>query len=394
MDTEKPETTPARKKSRFGLWLAIIVVIIVAVVAAVLLSSRGNARVNSEPTGPVTVAVVKVEREDLFKEKPLPAEFRPFAEVELHAKVSGYVDKMNVDFGDKVKAGQLLATLEIPELHDELNNARANEQRTDADYTNAHLIYDRMQQVNKEHPNLVAQQDLDTVRAKEDTTAAAIAAAKAEVSRYETLLKYTQITAPFDGVITKRYVDPGALIQAATGSSTQAMPLFRISDNYHLRLDFYVTQEDVKSVHVGDPVKIRIDSLGGKTLTAKITRFTSRVEETTRLMETEIEVPNPDLELVPGTYVSVMFKVDERPHALAVPPEALSGEKNPTVYVVNANHEIESRPVTLGIETPERYEIISGLQEGELVMLGGRSMVHPGQKVEIKLLDRAANETK
>jgi RND family efflux transporter MFP subunit len=372
----------------------MIVVVIGAVVVAVSLSSHGNAHVSSESTGPVTVAVAKVEREDLFKEKPLPAEFRPFAEVELHAKVSGYVDKMNVDFGDKVKAGQLLATLEIPELHDELSNARAIEQRTHADYTNAHLIYDRMQQVNKEHPNLVAQQDLDTARAKEDTAVAAIASAKADVSKYETLVNYTQITAPFDGVITKRYVDPGALIQAATGSSTQAMPLFRISDNYQLRLDFYVTQEDVKAVHVGDPVKIRLDSLGGKTLTAKITRFTSRVEETTRLMETEIEVPNPDLELVPGMYVSVMFKVDEHLHTLAIPPEALSGEKNPTVYVVNANHEIESRPVTLGLETPERYEITSGLQEGELVMLGGRSMVHPGQKVEAKLMDRAANETK
>ena len=99
-------------------------------------------------------------------------------------------------------------------------------------------------------------------------------------------------------MITKRYVDPGALIQAAAGSSTQAMALFRISDNYHLRLDFFVTQEDVKSVHIGDPVKIRVDSLGGKTLTAKISRFTSRVEETTRLMETEVEVPNPDLQLV------------------------------------------------------------------------------------------------
>ena len=373
---------------------ASIPVAIGLLAAVALMSSCEKKQSSSETASAVTVAVVKVERADLIKEKPLFAEFRPFAEVELHAKVSGYVDKINVDFGDKVKAGQLLATLEVPELGDELSNARAVEQRAEADYTNAHLIYNRMQEVNKEHPNLVAQQDLDTVRAKDDTAAAAIAGAKADVSKYENLVKYTRITAPFDGVITKRYVDRGALIQAATGSSTQAMPLVRISDNYHLRLDFFVTQEDVKSVHVGDPVKIRIDSLGGKTLTAKITRFTSRVEETTRLMETEIEVPNPDLELVPGMYVSVMFKVDEHLRTLAVPPEALSGEKNPNVYVVNANHEIESRPVTLGLETPERYEIASGLQEGDLVMLGGRSMVHPGQKVEIKMTDRAANETK
>ncbi len=399
MDIEKSPPTPAPvppvKTPPRLLWLAVAVVILAAVIFLAARSPRSHAHTaTGDVSGPVTVAVVKVEREDLFKEKPLPAEFRPYAEVELHAKVSGYVDRLNVDFGDKVKSGQLLATLEVPELHDELNNARAVQVRAEADYTNAHLINERMQKVNREHPNLVAQQDLDTASAKEDTAAAAIAAAKADVSKYETLVKYTKITAPFDGVVTKRYVDPGALIQAATGSATQAMPLVRVSDNYRLRLDFYVSQEDVQSVHVGDSVKIRVDTLGGKTLTGTISRFTSRVEETTRLMEVEVEVPNPNLELVPGMYASVMFKVKEHPHTLTVPPEAISGEKNPTVYVVNANHEIESRPVTLGIETADRYEITSGLQEGELVLVGVRSMVHPGQKVDVKLMERAANETK
>jgi RND family efflux transporter MFP subunit len=398
MDIEKSQpagapTPPAKEPPRL-LWMAAVVVIIAVIVVVALRLPHGNPRTPAETGGPVTVAVAKVERADLFKEKPLPAEFRPYAEVELHAKVSGYVDQINVDFGDKVKGGQLLATLEVPELADELSNARAVQQRAEVDYTNAHLINERMQKVNQEHPNLVAQQDLDTARAKEDTAAAAIAAAKADVSKYETLTKYTKITAPFDGVITKRYVDPGTLIQAATGSATQAMPVVRVSDNYRLRLDFYVTQEDVKSVRVGDPVKIRIDALGGKTLNGTISRFTSRVEETTRLMEVEIEVPNPKLEFVPGMYVSVMFRVEEHPHVLAVPPEAISGEKNPTVYVVNANREIESRPVTLGVETSDRFEITSGLQEGELVMIGGRSLVHPGEKVEPKLMERAANETR
>ena len=176
MDTEKSQTSPAPKTSRRGLWIGQLV----AVTVSALLSSCGKGPAASEPASSVTVSVAKVEREDLIKEKPLPAEFRPFAEVELHAKVSGYVDKMNVDFGDKVKAGQLLATLEVPELGDELRNARAVEQRTDADYTNAHLIFQRIQEVNKEHPNLVAQQDLDTARAKEDSAAAAIASAKAD----------------------------------------------------------------------------------------------------------------------------------------------------------------------------------------------------------------------
>src|SRR5208283_2177990 len=172
-----------------------------------------------------TVAVAKVCREDLYKKITIPAEFRPYEDVELHAKVSGYVDQMNVDFGDKVKAGQLLATLEVPELQDELHNAIATEQKAEADYTNANLIYMRLTAVNRDHPNLVAQQDLDTAEANDHTTAAAIAAAKADREKYQTLVAYTKITAPFDGVITHRYADPGSLIQAGTASDTQSMPL-------------------------------------------------------------------------------------------------------------------------------------------------------------------------
>src|ERR1035441_8243730 len=148
----------------------------------------------------LVVAVARVTREDLFKEVTFTAEFRPYEEVELHAKVSGFVREIKVDFGDRVKAGQLLATLEVPELQDELHSAIATEQKAEAEYTNAHLIFMRLAAVNKEHPNLVAQQDLDTAEAKDSTTAAAIAATKADVDKYNTLVAYTRITAPFDEI--------------------------------------------------------------------------------------------------------------------------------------------------------------------------------------------------
>jgi len=334
----------------------------------------------------VAVAVARVTREDLCNRVTIPAEFRPYMEVELHAKVSGYVREMKVDFGDRVKSNQLLATLEVPELHDELHNAIATEQKAEADYTNAHLIYLRLAAVNKEHPNLVAQQDLDTAEAKDLTTAAAIAATKADVAKFNTLVAYTFITAPFDGVITKRYADPGALIQAGTASDTQALPLVRVSDNYRLRLDFFVSQKYVKDTHVGDPVEVRVESLGGKNFTGIITRTTERVEEQTRKLTVEIEVPNPSLELVPGTYAAVVLKVESRPHALAIPTEAVPTGQQSSVYVVNDKDEIEERPVTLGLETPTRYEVTAGLKEGDLVLIGRRSKVKPGQKVEPKLI--------
>jgi RND family efflux transporter MFP subunit len=338
-------------------------------------------------TRAVSVAVARVSREDLYNEVTIPAEFRPYLKVELHAKVSGYVDQIKVDIGDQVKAGQLLARLEVPELRDELARARAAEKRAEADYKEAHLIYSRLQAVNKEHSNLVAQQDLDAAEAKDGTTEAAITGARAEVQRDQTLLAYTQITAPFDGVITHRYADPGSLIQAGTTSDTQSMPLVCLSDNYRLRLDFPVSVAYVKDIQLGTPVEVRVESLKGKPFKGTISRSTQKVDEETRTMITEIEVPNPKLELVPGMYARVVLKIERRPQALAVPAEAISTDKNTSVYVVNGEQEIEERPVTLGLETPTKYEIVAGLKEGDLVMIGSRSQVKPGQKVEAKLID-------
>ena len=360
-----------------GLWLAH--------------HARAQAPVIADSAAAPTVGVAKVTREDLFKEKTYDAEFRPYVEVTLHAKVSGYVSKMNVDFGDKVKAGQLLATLEVPELQADLDNARATEQKAEADYTNANLIYTRLQSVNKDHPNLVAQQDLDTAQANALTTAAAIAAAKANVEKYQTLVSYTQITAPFDGVVTHRYADPGTLIQAGTSSDTQSMPLVRVSDNYLLRLDFPVEVNYVKDVKVGDKVVVCVTSLNDKTLTGTITRFTHDVDDNTRTMITEIEVPNPDLELTPGMYATVTLKVEKHDQALAVPIEAVTVGKTSTVYVVNRDNKIEERAVKLGLETPDKYEVLSGLNEGDLVVVGNRAGFQAGQKVEPKLIQLTLN---
>jgi RND family efflux transporter MFP subunit len=329
-----------------------------------------------------TVACATVTREDLFRKITIPAEFRPYVEANLNAKVSGYVDKVNVDFGDKVKAGQVLATLIVPELSQELTNAIAAEEKADADYTNAELIYTRLSTVNQQHPDLVAQQSIDTASANAQMADAAIAAAQADVGKYQALVAYTVITAPFDGVVTWRYADPGALIQAGTSSDSQSLPLVRVSDNYLLRLDFPVSVDDVQYLRVGDPVDVKIESLG-KTFTEKITRFTDKVDEDTRTMMVEVQVPNKGLEIIPGMYATIVLKADEHPDALAVPIEAVSNGKQSSVLVVDPNNKVEARPVTLGLETPDKYEILSGLTEGERVMVGNPSHIQPGQKVDV-----------
>jgi RND family efflux transporter MFP subunit len=400
METEKPEsiqepiappqsapdrqrTQPRRLGWRTGLALAAVIVVL-----TIAFLWRGSSRAATGSDDAVTVAVARVGREDLFKELTIPAEFRPYLEVELHAKVSGYLDWMNVDIGDKVKSGDLLAMIEVPELLDQLHYAVAVQRKAEADFTNAELAYTRLVSVNKEHPNLVAQQELDTAQSRDLSAAAAIAAAKADVEKYQTLAGYTKITAPFDGVVTKRYADPGALIQAGTASDTQSMPLVRISDNYRLRLDFPVSVDYVQDIRCGDTVDVRVESLEGGSFAGKISRFADKVDTETRTMIVEIEVDNPKLELLPGMYANVILKVQRRSNALVLPSQAVAGDNEKTVYVVNGSGKIEVRPVTLGLETPDKFEVTSGLKAGELVLTGSRSEIHPGQKVQAKMVEQ------
>jgi RND family efflux transporter MFP subunit len=364
----------------------------VAILAAVIVFGilvvrpwHGRARaIAADAAGAPVVAVARVAREDLFRQITFPAEFRPYTEVDVHAKVSGYVKEIKVDIGDRVKAGELLAVLEVPELREELDHSVAAHRRAQAEYRDAHLAYTRLVAVNQDHPNLIAQQDLDTAEAHDATAQGTVATTKADVDKDQTLLAYTRITAPFAGVITKRYADPGSLIQAGTASNTQAMPLVRVSDNTRLRLDFPVSVDYVRGIRLDAPLSVRVDSLGGRMLAGKIARFSDKVDDATRTMVAEMEVPNPALELVPGMYATVVLKVDDRPHALAIPIEAVPPGGR-SVLLVNGSHKLEERAVTFGIETAARYEVLAGLVEGDLVMIGNPAQLSAGQQVEPRL---------
>lgn len=346
-------------------------------------------RATSPPASPAvpTVAVTPVTRADLAQEVTIAGEFRPYAEVELHAKVTGYVKELRVDFGDRVKAGQVLATLEIPELEADLRYARAARERARADYQATHLAFTRLVTVNTGHPNLVARQDVDAAEARDQAAAAAVSGAEADSARYQTMVDYSQITAPFDGIITRRSVDPGALIQAGTSADPQAKSLLRLADNFRLRLDFPVSVAYAAAIHTGDRVNVRVDSLGGRRLTGTITRFSHQVDDDTRTMMTEMEIPNDNLELIPGMYATVVLQTSRRTQALAVPVQAVTSGNPPLVCVVNAAGVLEARPVQLGLETPAQYEILAGLAAGEQVLVGSHAGLTPGQTVVPQLAD-------
>jgi RND family efflux transporter MFP subunit len=372
-----------------------VVIVVIAVVA--LTRPNRSALAKGASDAPV-VGAVKIHRETVAREKVFDSELRPYQEVELHAKVAGYVESILVDIGDHVKEGQLIAKLEVPEAQSDIDRALASQRRAEeeikranAGYAEAKVTLDRLLSVDKAKPNLIAQSELDLADSREKTAAANLAAAReqakaaeADVKKLRTMLEYARITAPFDGVITERYADKGALIQAGTSSS--GMPLVRLSDNKRLRLVFPVEVSAVANAQVGRPVRVEIPGLH-KVIEAKITRTSQKVNTSTRTMNAEVDVPNDDFSLIPGMYASVRMDVDARPDSLVIPVEALSRAKNPTVYLIDGDGVIEERQVKLGIETPEKVEALEGVAEGNLVMVGNRALVKPGQKVVAKLIE-------
>jgi len=313
-----------------------------------------------------------------------------------------------VDVGDRVKTVQLLAVLEVPELVDEqrtdeatvqrnieeVNRAAADVTRAESAHEVAHLGSTRLAGVLKVRPNLVAQQDVDESAGKDRvaeaqlaTSKAALAAAqqqlaasKAVAARTRTLLDYMKITAPFAGVITHRYADTGAMIQAGTASQTQSMPIVKLSENDRLRLSIAVPESAVSRIHVGAPVDVRVDALD-RTFTGVVARFAGKVNPETRTMETEVDVPNPDLTLVPGMYAYVSMAVCGAKGAVVVPVQAIDRvEDKATVFVVSQGT-VERRDVTLGVETPDRVEVKKGVSGGDLVVVGNRGQLRPGLAV-------------
>jgi RND family efflux transporter MFP subunit len=394
-----PESTPKLCK---GLpWKLLLGA--AAVVACLALfgrqSSPGKTLLSTSADDLITVPVIKVCREDLARSEIFDAEFRPYQVIDLHADVAGFVQSINVDIGDRVQEGDLLATLKIPELAEEIERAAATEVRDEkmvdqaaATYKEAHLTWTRLATINHNKPHLVAQQDLDNAEAKDSAADAGLAAAKenvkvaqAELDKLKAILNDCKITAPFSGVITKRYADVGALVHGGVSSSGAAVPLVRLSQNDRLRLDFPVSVSFVHDIKLGDSVEIRIAATG-QIIHGKISRFTREVEMATRTMETEVDVPNHDLSLTPGIYAEASLELERHPQVLAIPTDALSDLKSPIAFVVNGKNQIEERPLTLGMITPENFEVVSGLKENDLVMIGNRSQVKPGQKVLTKLM--------
>lgn len=377
--------------------------------------ARGTSEVSAAEAQPAAVAVLK--RGSLSNGFSVAGEFLPFQEVELHAKVAGYIRKINVDIGDRVKAGQVLAILEVPELNAQVTGADAGVQhskqeilraqsevaRAKADHVSLHAAAERLQQVFETQPGLIAQQELDDAMAKDRSSEAQVDAAKSALAAAEQRLAgsqatkeqvsamqdYSRIVAPFDGVVTWRYADTGALIQAGT-SNSNSLPVVKVAEVSVLRLRVPVPESLAGQVRIGTSVEVRVQATGER-FSGKVTRLTDSFDRSTRTMQVEVDVPNRGGKLSPGMFADVSLQTASRKDALIVPVQALNRENDKTtVLVVNQQNRVEIRQVQIGLEEPSQAEVLAGLTVGDRVILGNFGAFQPGQVVAPKVRDYQA----
>lgn len=339
---------------------------------------HGVATSSDEATGSTTrtVAVIQPQRREVTQSITLPGDLVGYYEAALHSKVTGFLTKVLVDKGDWVKQGQVLATLEVPELDQNLARVRAQ-------LRIAKLTWGRLDRVRNTDPKLVAKEDVDIAYSK-------YMEAQALVGELEAMVAYTSLVAPFDGVITGRFADPGALIRAGggdlgiSGSGAAVSPTVLEGAGGHLtgggpvlsearvdklRVYIYVPEREASLVKVGQPATLTLRAFPGQTFPVHVTRFASSLDLSTRTMLTELDIENPGHRLYPRMYADVTLVLARHPDAIQLPRGAVYGigEPNPWLYTVS-NGRLKKVVVTTGITDGVNVEITSGLNGNETVV--------------------------
>jgi len=367
--------------------------------------------------GETVAAVVKISRGKLGSPLTLAGGFKPFQDVDVHAKVAGYIKKIYVDVGSRVSEGQTIAILEVPELaaqlagadaavrrsRQEISRAQGDVERAKSGHVAVHAMYERLRQAAQQKAGLVAQQEVDNAQAKDlegeaqvssaeaslNSAQQALEVAEANAKQYAALSEYTRIVAPFTGVVTIRYADMGSLIAAGTANSTQSAPVVRIAQISVLRLVLPIPESIAGEIRLNDPVKVHVQALNADYV-GKVSRFADSLDPQTRTMETEIDFQNSDGRLLPGMYVQAIVIPPDQRDMLTVPLEAVelgADASQGSVLVVNAKNVLEERKVKLGLQGNMKVEVRGGLSEGERVVVGSRNEFRAGMKVAPKEID-------
>jgi RND family efflux transporter MFP subunit len=351
-------------------WVGAIAIIVIATAGLVLARELWIGRQTSElaqraAAGP-HVLVAKVGRSPATRDVKLPATARGFDQTEIYAKVSGYIKSLRVDKGDRVHAGELLATIESPETDQQVHNAQAA-------YRIAQLTDDRNQVLVRQ--NVISQQTADESRAT-------MMQAKAVLAQSIALQTYERVTAPFDGIVTDRYVDPGHLIPEATNSTSLADAIVGVARMKPLRVYTYVPQNIAPFIRNGDSATITVNEFTQRKFTGTITRHPEALSPDSRTMLVEVDLPNTDEALLPGMYGTAELVVSVPAGAPLVPDEALIFRDGKVFVPIVKDNVLHLTQVKLGYDNGIAVEVATGVEAGALVALNVGQSAHDGETVQ------------
>ncbi len=348
------------KKYKTYLVIAIIVVLLGVVVTIKILF--GNAASDTRRQNIPLVKVAQPVRQTIAYQLDFNGDIVAIQQADIFSKVTGNLERIYADMGNAVKRNQLLAVIDSTELYQQV-------QQTGATYYNSRIAYTRNKKLYEQ--KLIAKQDLDNAEAL-------MKVAQANFETGKTRLSYARITAPFAGVITKRFLDEGALV--ATSNAT----LYTLMDLDSVKVVVNVLEKDVPQISKGKTAKIVVDAFPGKEYEGIITRLSQAIDLSTRTMAIEVGVPNKDHNLKPGMYATVTLTISEHLNAITVPTETILTDNNGTFVYTMQNNTAKRTPVQIGIERKSRTEILAGLTGDENVITIGQQLVRDGAPVVLQ----------
>ena len=377
-----PEVEPAPpRRALMIVGLAVLVLLVAGAVTLIGKASheRALAKETERETIP-TVAIVHPLAEKPDEELVLPGSLLAYEESPIYARTSGYLVAWYKDIGSRVKEGELLATIDTPEIDQELNQARANRQQVVAALELAKISADRWENLRKS--DSVSAQEADQQTSGYRQAQANLAAADANVRRLEQLEGFKKVYAPFSGVLTKRNVDPGALINAGAGAAGRE--LFDLARVSPLRVYTSVPQAYAPYIRVGEATYVTLQEFPGQKFSASVARTAEAIDTSTRTLLTEVDVPNKDGRLLPGSFGEVHFAVGVNMNKVTIPVNAmLFRAEGPRLAVIGPDNKVQLRPINIGKDYGTTLEILGGVTTLDQVVINPADSLEEGQQVNL-----------
>jgi RND family efflux transporter MFP subunit len=332
-----------------------------------------------------TVSVIHPQGTGGAEEVVLPGNMQAFTDTPIWARASGYLKSWHVDIGSRVRRGQLLAEIEAPEVDQQLQQARAQLSTDEANLKLAEITAERYSGLLKQ--DSVAKQDVDTAVQNAAARQATVQSAKANVARLEQMVGYEKVYAPFDGVITARNIDVGALVDA--GTNTPGKELFHLASNTTLRVYVNVPEAYSRSANSGGNAYVTLNEYPGERFPGVIVRNSNAIDMSSRTLLVEVDVKNPKGQLLPGSYVSVHLKMPSKVEAVTVPANSLIFRAAGLQVAVVKNGRTELVPVILGRDYGDTVEVVHGITRKDLVVVNPSDSIAAGEPVHTNLTKAA-----